>query len=464
MTSMPQEPNLIKELSRLLQGYRGIFGQERIFMRAVGLVFGEVMTFGRHTLTQVLVSMGLEGDPWSAWYRMLSQGRFDEEAVTAVLFRETLEHVRPEAVYVVGGDGTQVARDSRKMEGTSWLKCPRNPPFKGGIHRAQRFFHGAWLMPPEQGYSRALPLRLLPAFNEKAVRGEHEAVKEWEAGLSYLDWVKNQLEAAGRTKQKILGLFDGRYDTLDWWKNLLENVITLVRTASNRDLRELYLGPDRRRKYGPKAPTPGEWLQVRGGWQTVELKVRCRTRRMVYRVEGPYLRYRAADTPLFLIVVRGQEYYRGEKRCYRKPAYYLVNAVPTDDGGWELPLPVETLLFWAWQRWEMEVTHRELKTDFGVGDKQCWNPHSAVSSVQWGSWVYALLVLAGYRTWGLCGSPPLTTGWWSGARRWSWSCLLHQYRAALLSDQKHTPCWPGIPANWGHKELALRDLFVPLPV
>ena len=464
MTSMPQETNLIKELSQLLQAYRGIFGQERIFMRIVGLVFGEIMTFGRHTLSQVLVAMGLEADPWSPWYRMFSQGRFDEEAVTAVLFQETLEHVGPDELYVVGGDGTQIARDSRKMEGTSWLKCPRNPPFKRGIHRAQRFFHGAWLMPPEQGYSRALPLRMLPAFNEKAVREQHEAVKEWEAGLVFLDWVKGRLAAAGRTKQKLLGLFDGSYDTLDWWKNLPTETITLVRTASNRDLREPYVGTDRRRKYGPKAPTPGEWLQARSGWQTIELKVRCRRRRMAYRVEGPYLRYRAADTPLFLIVVRGQEYYRGNRRCYRQPAYYLVNAVLTDEGNWELPLPVETLLFWAWQRWELEVTHRELKTDFGVGDKQCWHPHSAVSSVQWGAWVYALLVLAGYRTWGLCGSPPLTTGWWSGARRWSWSRLLQQYRAALLSDQKYTPCWPGIPANWGHKELALRDLFVPLPV
>ena len=88
---------------------------------------------------------------------------------------------------------------------------------------------------------------------------------------------------------------------------------------------------------------------------------------MAYRVEGPYVRSGVAEKPLFLIVVRGQHYYWGGRRCYRKPAYYLVNAVPTDEGGWQLPVPVEDLLFWAWQRWELEVTHREMKTDFGVG-------------------------------------------------------------------------------------------------
>lgn len=463
MESVPQNTELIKNLRELLQAHRPAFGQERIFMRVIGLVMGEIMTFGRHTLTQVLVAMGLGAGPWSAWYRVLSHNRFDEEAVSKYLFGETLQHVAEEELYVVGGDVTEIARDSHKMEGSCWLKCPRNPPFMRSIHRAQRFLHGAWLMPPEQGYSRALPLRMMPAFTEKAKRRIHEAVKEWAAGRNYLQWVREQLDEAGRTTQQVLGLFDGSYDTLDWWKTLPEGVVTLVRTAKNRDLRALYTGPDRRRKYGPKALTPGEWLHEQTGWTTLWLTIRRRQRRMVYRVEGPYIRYGAAGTPLFLIVVRGEHYYKGDKRRYRKPAYYLVNAQQHPDGTWELPVSIEDLLFWAWQRWELEVTHREMKTDFGVGDKQCWNDLSAVRSVQWGAWVYAVLVLAGYRTWGLSGSPPLTTAWWSGARRWSWARLLEQYRAALLTDEKYTPCWPGIPSNWGYKETALRKLFVASP-
>jgi hypothetical protein len=465
MPTVPQNEALIKHLAELLQAHRPAFGQERVFLRVVGFVFGEIMTFTRHTVTQVLVAMGLAAVCWSGWYRLFSRKRFDEAAVAAVLFQETLQHVGPDAVYVVGGDGTQIARDSQKMEGSSWLKCPRNPPFKRSIHRAQRFFHGAWLLPPEDGYSRALPLRLLPAFNPKAVRQEHNAVTEGEAGLAYMRWVREQLDAAGRTAQPVLGLFDGSYDTLAWWKGLPAGVVTLVRTAKNRDLRELYTGTDRRRKYGPKALTPDEWLQVKdGGWTTTHLRVRRRKRRMVYRVEGPCIRYGAADTPLFLIVVRGERYTKNGKQKYRQPAYYLVNALQAADGSWVLPLPIEPLLFWAWQRWELEVTHREMKTDFGVGDKQCWHPHSAVSAVQWGAWVYAILVLAGYRTFGLCSAPPLATAWWSGARRWSWPRLLNQYRAVLLTDAKYTPCWPAIPTNWGDKEAALRDLFVPLPV
>jgi len=317
-------------------------------------------------------------------------------------------------------------------------------------------------MPPEAGYSRALPLRMLPAFNPKAERQQHAARKEWEAGHEYLQWIRDGLDAEGRAEQVVLGLFDGSYDTLGWWKKLPAGVVTLVRTAKNRDLRAMYEGPNKQRKYGDKVPSPGEWLRKRDGWTTTHLTVRRRQRRMVYRVEGPFLRYGASDTPLFLLVVRGEAYYKNGTRHYRKFAYYLVNAVQNDDGAWVLPIPVGQLLFWAWQRWELEVTHREMKTDFGVGDKQCFNPRAAVSSVQWGAWVYALLVLAGYRTYGLCGSPSLSTAWWSGARRWSYVRLLAQYRAALFSDETYTPCWPGTPTNWGRKDQALRDLFWPL--
>jgi hypothetical protein len=40
---------------------------------------------------------------------------------------------------------------------------------------------------------------------------------------------------------------------------------------------------------------------------------------------------------------------------------------------WTLPIPVEVLLTWAWQRWELELVHREVKPLLGFGDKQRFN-------------------------------------------------------------------------------------------
>jgi hypothetical protein len=96
---------------------------------------------------------------------------------------------------------------------------------------------------------------------------------------------------------------------------------------------------------------------------------------------------------------------------HRKPSFYLVSAVRINEA-WQFPLPIETILAWLWQRWELEVAHREMKSGFGVGEKQCWNPLATIVSTQWSVWVYALLLLSAYRTWGLLNAPPIPTRWW----------------------------------------------------
>jgi hypothetical protein len=134
-----------------------------------------------------------------------------------------------------------------------------------------------------------------------------------------------------------------------------------------------------------------------------------------------------------------------------KPVFYLVSARHTR-GTWHLPLPTETLLAWLWQRWEREVAHREMKRGFGVGEKQCWNPHATIAAVQWSVWVYALLLLAAYHTWGLLNGPAIPTRGWSGAPRWSFNTLWRQYRLACWGTPQFQALWMQTSGNWLKKE------------
>jgi hypothetical protein len=191
------------------------------------------------------------------------------------------------------------------------------------------------------------------------------------------------------------------------------------------------------------------------------MTVRGKVRHLQYRVSRPVLRYGAPEVPLFLITVRGKRRRRKNGRVYRRdPLPFLVNAVQNEQGQWVLPLPVETLLFWAWQRWEIEVCHRELKANFGMGNKQCWNPQAAVLSVQWSAWVYSLLLLAGYRAWGLARAPNVPTCWWRGSGRWSLNTLWRAYRSELWGMHDFHPLCTPTSRDWGEKEnllLALRN-------
>jgi hypothetical protein len=450
-----------------LEAHRPAFKQERPFLRAVGLVLGEIFSFGRHTVTQGLLSLGITDGDWGAWYRLFSRERFDEEKLSGCLLQETLEHVAMDEPYCAAIDSTAIHRSSLKMPGTSWLRDTRFSAFRPGVHRAQRFLHGAWLTPLEAGYSRAIPLRFLPAFPPKAIPADEPARREWEAGLLFINWLRHGLDQAGRTEQPILMLADGSFDVLELWRGLPERVILVTRTARNRCLYYLpkpdsQAGPGRPAVYGERAPHPADWLHAGlRNWPSQFVEVRGKQIKMRYQVLGPFVREGLPERPLFLIVVKGMHRLVGKKKLrykHRGPSFYLISAVQTARGDWQLPLPITTILTWLWQRWEIEVAHREMKSGLGLGEKQCWNKRSSVVSVQWSAWTYAILLLAAYRTWGLCNGPPTPARWWPGAKRWSFTTLWRSYRSDLWNKQEFRPLWTRTGDNWWKKETWLAGL------
>jgi hypothetical protein len=446
---------LLAKLFSLIELHRAAFKQERPFQRAIWLLLSELFAFARHTVTHGLLTLGETGNDWSSWYRLFSRERFDYDQLTSITFQESVKETQAQAPYVIVVDGVLVPRSSRKMPGTAWLKALGMAPFKPGLGRAQRFVNISWLPALEAGYSRAIPLRLLPAFTQKAVGSAANKCKDWEAGLQGIRWVRQQLDAAGRTDQLLLVLVDGGLERpIAFWRQLPERTVLLARTARNRALYRLpgaYAGKGRPNSYGEQAPWPKDWLRVKDGWKTIQVRVRGRWREMRYRVEGPYLRDGLPGQPVFLIVVRGMSRKIDGHKVQRDPVYYLVSAVQHGDQ-WVLPLPEEDLLAWAWQRWEVEVAHREMKSGFGLGEKQCWNELATVRSVQWSAWVYALLLLAGYRTWGLTNGPATPARWWQGAGRWSFNTLWRAYRAALWGTGEFQAVCSPIPGNWRKKE------------
>lgn len=415
-----ETPVLLPRLLGLVEKCKAGYGQGRVFNRVLGLVMGELFAFGRHTITQLLLMLGLTDEDWSAWYRVFSEGRFAEAETSAVMLGEMLSEIAESEPFVVGVDGFHVPRCSQKMPGTGWMRGLKTAKFKPGIQRGQRFVEGSWLPPIVNGFSRAIPLRCLPAFTAKSVPcQEVEPSTEVEAGLSILRWTREQLDQAGRSEQQLMGLHDGSYDTLDFWAGLPVRTIAVARTARNRCLYELPAADAHGNcKYGDKAPAPHEWLKRRKGFQIQEVMVRGQLRRMRYRVEGPFVRDGQPDIPLFLIVIGGGKRPPGSRRKHYKPCFFLVSAVLVD-GAWTLPLPMANLLAWLWQRWELEVAHRQMKSGLGLGEKQCWNDNATVLTVQWSVWVYSLMMLSGYQVWGNDPGAKPPGLWRSPPQRWS---------------------------------------------
>ena len=430
------------QVAELLWAHRGVFKQERSFARMISLALGMIFAFGRRTITQGVCAIGRWETGMNAWYQLLRGYRMTERMLSGRLLEMMLQDAPPDKPFVIGVDATQIYRQSTKMPGTWWCRGRGTAAFDRGLSRAQRFVTCAWLPETVMGFTRAIPVRFLPAFSEKAVASEEPVRKEYEAALDFADWTRRKLDQAGRIKQHILLVADGAYDKAEFWRGLPERTIAIVRTAKNRVLRELPMtplpgSPNKKRgaprKYGAKARAPQEVLHDKTGWRHAHVPVRGRTFRCRFKVLGPYLRETVPGIPLYLIVIHGTDRVSGktQRRLRFDPVFYLVNTIQRPNRDYDLPLPEEILLSWIWQRWELEVTHREMKSSFGVGQSQCWLPRSTVLATQWMVWLYGILTLAAFRTWGWFDGPVVSTAWYRGARRWNFNTLLRTLRFQL---------------------------------
>jgi len=147
MSTIPQYQQLLNQLVSLLQAHRSLFRQERVFQRVALLVIAELVVFARHTITQLLMGVGLTQAHWSGWYRLFSQGRFPYDEACAVMVAETVKIMEPEALHVVAGDGMQTRRSTRKIEGAHWLHNPQSPVFSLTVLTARRSTNAAYTRP-----------------------------------------------------------------------------------------------------------------------------------------------------------------------------------------------------------------------------------------------------------------------------------------------------------------------------
>lgn len=100
-----------------------------------------------------------------------------------------------------------------------------------------------------------------------------------------------------------------------------------------------------------------------------------------------------------------------------------------------------------------------MKSSFGLGEIQCWNARSAVMAVRWQAWCYGVMVLAGYRAWGLGRGPARPAGrWWGGSERWSFSTLWRGYRKEMWGAEGFRPLWTGTSNNYYEKEAHLAGM------
>src|SRR5712672_1860020 len=401
--------NLLETYDNLLQEWRPVFSQDRIFARARRLTFGLLVCLRLHLTSRAICATGRQFVDWSADYRLCSRSPWNPHQLFDPVFdRLPALLAAPSAPVIAALDDTLCKKTGRHIPGVGMARDPMSPPFHVNLCYGLRFVQVSLLVSSTQapGAARALPVRFdfaPPAVKPKknAAPEVHQAYKKekklralpW-AGLAAITSVRQSLDERIETAQRQL-IFsgDGSYTNKPVLRNLPPRTTFIGRIRKDAKLHlplpERDGATGRPRLYGPQAPTPEQILKDDSIPVT---KIRCfaagALREIPVKIYGPvYWRKAGVDVPLLLVVIKplGYRLRIGSKLLYRQPAFLICT-----DPNLDLPMLAQSYVY----RWEIECNHRDEKSLLGVAQGQVRNPQAVRRLPQLQVAGYSMVLLA----------------------------------------------------------------------
>jgi len=391
-------------LSRVLllarAGWEPAFRSASTLNRAVEHLVAGVSTMGRRTISRTITALGRAQQDWSADYKLFSRSSWQ----SSDLYDPILTHGLPltgQGPVPIALDDTKLKKAGRSIPLAGWHRDPLSPPFHTNLQWGLRYLQASLLVPhdPEaQVGCRSLPIRFVPApwvkKPSKKASDEDRAVyrtKKKEQNLSrtgreLLTDLRASLDQSGAQMRLMIAAVDGSFCNKALFSEPLDRIRLLAR--ARKDARLCYPAPaGSRRTYNPDRFTPEQVRQDDSiAWSEANIFYAGQPRAIRYKeVLGVLWQRGSGKRPLRLIVIAPQPYKGPNSRSYRDPAYLL-----TDD----LETPTALLIQIYFDRWQIEVNHREEKSFIGVGDAQLWNELAASRHPTFQVACYSLILLA----------------------------------------------------------------------
>jgi hypothetical protein len=398
---------LLTQYRSLLEcGWQLAFPQARLRRRALEHAVASVCVLGRRTISRTLSALGRSDCDWSADYKLFSRARWEPERLFDPVIDEYQERY-PKGPIVAAIDDTNLRKTGKKIPGTGWLRDPLSPPFHLNLRYAMRFLQVALLFPHYQEGKyppRGVPVRFqaAPPLKKPGKRASEEQLKAFRQlkktanlstqSLALLRELRTSLDERGGTHRSLLMVADGSFANRTMFRAQLDRTVLLARCR--KDARLCFPAPPgQRRKYDRQRFTPEQIRQQpERPWAKVKVFLGGKQRFVKYKeVKGVLWRRGAGQQPLRLLVIAPVPYKLSlhSRLNYRQPAYFLTQ---------DLTTAPKLLVQACFDRWQIEVNHRDEKDLLGVGQAQVRNPQSVPRHPALAVASYSLLLLAALKT------------------------------------------------------------------
>jgi hypothetical protein len=342
-------------------------------------------------------------------------------------------------------DDTRIRKTGRKILTAFYQRDPLSPKFRFNLMWGLRFLHFSLLVPLYRSKTgvppRSLPIRFLevPAIKKpgkKAAAAEIEAYQQAikkhnlsRSSVATLQEIRQAADAAGLRLRTILAVGDGGFCNRTLFREPLDRVEIVAR--ARRDCRLCRAAePGGRRFYSAEQFTPDQIRQDESmPWQHAQIFHGGQWRDVRYKeVASVYWRCGGAKRPLRALVVAPVPYSsgKGKRKYYGEPAFLLTT---------DLRHPAVIVLQAYFDRWQIEVNHREIKDTLGIGQAQLRNSRSVPRQPAMLVAAYSALLLAGIQAFGDTRSDafPAFPKWRRNARRPSCLDLVTLLRQQVAS-------------------------------
>jgi hypothetical protein len=400
--------SLLSEFLAIVDDWRAVFPQQRTFQRAVRQALGSLVCLGRRCLTRIIWTNGGQNRSWSAEYFLHSRCQWEPQQLFQPILQRALAYC-PQRLVGVAIDDTRLRKTGRAIPQAFYQRDPLSPPFHLNLMLGLRFLQASLLVPLHRNApvgTRALPIRFQEVSRIKRpgkkasdeMRQQYkEAVKQKNLSRSFVDMgkqLRQELDDAGGRNKVLVLAGDGSFCNRTCFGEIPERSVLLVR--ARKDAKLCFRAAEgSRRFYATEKFTPEQIRQDESRtYKTTKIFYGGKRRKIRYKeVNGVYWQRGAKKRPLRLIVIAPTPYRKSKSRkfYYRDPAYLLTT---------DLRSSLKQLLQIYFDRWQIEVNHREEKDTLGVGQAQLWNVTSVPKQPVLAVASYSALLLASLQAFG----------------------------------------------------------------
>jgi len=397
---------MLSTIVSIMLGWKKVFAQSRTAIRAIKQALSSVCVIGRRTIARSYLVQGGEGD-WSSEYKLYARSKWEAQELFVPILKEALA-MCPGQLLPVGTDETRIRKSGKKIQTAHWGRDPLSPPFHVNLSYGLRWLHTSVLLPLHQG--QAISARAVPVWFQEVApvrkpgkkatpeqkQAYREAVKKQNLSVEAVKMFKQlrrKVDDLGGQEKTLVFALDGSFCNQKVFKANLERIQLIARTR--KDAKLCFAAAQGRRLYSEQKFTPEEVLKdEQYQWQETLIFHGGKWRKVFYKEVTEVLWQRGAGSKrLRLLVVKPIPYRKTKKGklLYRQPAFLLTTDLKTE---------AKALLQIYFDRWQVEVAHRELKDIFGLGQAQVRVPAAVARQPALTVATYSTLHLAALKTFG----------------------------------------------------------------